>query len=325
MGLGNQFYDNTGDGIYANGNVAVDGNTVYGQTTENADGILLSGTTGTENIVYSNYNGIVSTNSTVTYNRVYNNANVGIEGDGDATVTGNDVYGNYIGIESNVAPNSATGPFIINNLVYNNIAAEPKGATSTSAEGIWLTGGNSSQIDNNTVYQPSGDAVRIDAYSGLTAANIQVENNILWTQNGYDIALASASETGFRSDYNDLYFTTGGGAGLWENVGRVSLAAWNSASNADANSLSDRPAVRECRPRVISTSRARRAASMAVPSLPFSAPIICPSPIRERSPPTPASLPPSIAVMLRSLFPTSRRLMADSLILALSAIPHRHR
>ena len=62
---------------------------------------------------------------------------------------------------------------------------------------------------NNTVYQPTGNAVQIQNSS----QNIVLRNNILWAKAGYDISVDSTSEQGFRSDYNDLVITSGA-AGL---------------------------------------------------------------------------------------------------------------
>ena len=117
-----------------------------------------------------------------------------------------------MGIKSETASNSATGPFIINNLVYDNTVAAPRGATAPTSYGIWLLGGNATQITNNTVYQPTGDALHIDAFEGLTATGIQVENNIFWTQNGYDIVLAPSSENWFQERLQRSYFLPAAGA-----------------------------------------------------------------------------------------------------------------
>ena len=45
---------------------------------------------------------------------------------------------------------------------------------------------------------------------------ISLENNILWTQAGYDLYVTPDSEQGFSSDYNDLYTTASGKLAFWE-------------------------------------------------------------------------------------------------------------
>ena len=223
LNLGNTFFNNSIYGINASGNsgyasMLIAGNVVYGQNSVTGDaGINLSGgVTVTENIVYSNYDGIRTNSfaSLISNNRVFNNSDVGIEADDGATATGNDVYSNGVGIRSSTAPNTGTGPYLTNNLVYAN-----------ATKGIWLIGGNASRIDNNTVYQITGDALHIDAYGGILASGIQVENNILWTSGGYDVTLDPTSENGFKSDYNDLYVTGTGKIGLWENIAQATLGA----------------------------------------------------------------------------------------------------
>ena len=83
---------------------------------------------------------------------------------------GNTVYGNGVGIQT--AYDNERGPVNIeNDLVYANTAA-----------GIEVSGDNSGQIINNTVYQIAGDAVQV-----WTSRNVALLNNILWTQAGYDL------------------------------------------------------------------------------------------------------------------------------------------
>jgi parallel beta-helix repeat protein len=233
LGLGNEFHNNHNDGISANGSVLLAGNIAYGQSAAGDAGIVLAGgATATENVVHDNYDGILSSfsPSSITNNLAYNNSNVGIEGDDGATLSGNVAYSNGVGIRSMSPPNSYLGPYISNNLVYNN-----------SLQGIWLTGGNGATFYNNSVYQPAGDALHLDAYAGLPASGIQIENNILWTQSGDDISLASTSENGFKSDYNDLYFTGSGAAGFWEGTAQATLTSWQSATGNDADSIFANP------------------------------------------------------------------------------------
>jgi parallel beta-helix repeat protein len=232
LGLGNKFYNNTTDGINASsGSILLAGNTVYGQTAKNDAGInIAGGETATENVVYDNYNGINSLASILTYNNVYSNSNVGIESDGGGTLTGNVVDQNGIGVQSFSAPNSSQGPYLTNNLLYNS-----------STAGIALYGGNNSTFYNNTVYQLSGNAISVAPDGSLISANVQIENNILWSQDGYDLAINPASENGFVSDYNDLYVTAAGQVGQWQNFAQANLQAWINASNNDADSISVDP------------------------------------------------------------------------------------
>ena len=51
------------------------------------------------------------------------------------------------------------------------------------------------QIVNNTVFQPTGDAVRVE----VGYRNVVLRNNILWAQAGYDIFVPGESQAGFQS------------------------------------------------------------------------------------------------------------------------------
>lgn len=217
-------FNNGHYGIEAFGAITVAGDTVYGQTATNYGGInLQANAVGEYNVVYGNYTGITASGGTVSFNTVYNNTNVGIEGDSGTIITDNTVYNNSIGIKSSGSSSSQT---VINNLVYNN-----------STQGIWLIAGSGVTIYNNTVYEPTGDAI----YVGANSSNIKIENNILWTLAGVDIFVDPTSESGFKSDYNDLYYTAAGNAGEWENVTESTLLAWSGATSNDPDSISANP------------------------------------------------------------------------------------
>ena len=228
---GNQVHDNSSLGIGASGNVLVSGNSVYGQT--NAVGIRLSsGAQATQNVVFDNSEGITAFwydgyGTIINNNRVYHNSNIGIHVYNDSIVQGNTVYSNSVGIQADPWYYwGAAYPFsgaIINNLVYAN-----------TNQGIIINMGSGARVVNNTVYQPVGDAVRVQGGS----QNIQLRNNILWVQAGYDINIAADSQTGFNSDYNLFNRSDDPNAnvGYWNGNDR-DLADWQTASGQDANSL----------------------------------------------------------------------------------------
>ena len=113
-----------------------------------------------------------------------------------------------------------------NNLVYGN-----------TTQGILLTGITNSSLTNNTFFQPTGDAIDIQS----TATHTTLQNNILWAEAGYDIKVDPTSETGFQSDYNDLYTTGSGSIGSWESQTYTTLASWILELNADHHSLDADP------------------------------------------------------------------------------------
>ena len=73
-----------------------------------------------------------------------------------------------------------------------------------NGRGVLLTGTQGATVENNTIYTPGGDGIRLEN----SAAGNHIRDNIVWTQNGYDLYVANDSQLAFDSDYNDL-FTTG--------------------------------------------------------------------------------------------------------------------
>ncbi len=226
-GLGNVIENNGGDGVIASGNVLIAGNTI----ADNAGGtgIVVEGGTAEDNVVFGETTGIYTgTNSTssVIGNRVYDNTGTGIDASEASLVQANDVYSNAAGIAAIGNQYGAFSGTVLNNLVYAN-----------AQDGIVLQAANGAQILNNTVYQLTGDALLVD---GSSSSN-SLRNNILWVQDGYDIEVASDSQTGFASDYNILYATGTGKIGLWQNVPRKTLSAWQSTDFTDENSIAQDP------------------------------------------------------------------------------------
>ncbi len=60
-------------------------------------------------------------------------------------------------------------------------------------------------------------------------------------QAGFDISVAANSQAGFASDFNILYTSGTGQVGLWQEIARPTLAAWQNADFTDADSLALNP------------------------------------------------------------------------------------
>ncbi|MCC6629566.1 MAG: tandem-95 repeat protein, partial [Chloroflexi bacterium] len=215
-GNGNLVFNNRDGGIYASYGALVAGNTVSGHLGSNAWGIYgYSNVSVDSNVVYGNTHGIYDWFGRVDRNRVYANLQDGVRAE-NTDLLGNVVYANAVGLrfsEYYNQPRSAR-----NNLVYGNTTA-----------GV-VIGGTAQSFINNTVYQTTGDAVRVN-----NASNTQIYNNILRAGAGYALSVASDSQVGFASDFN--LFLEGGTLGQWQGVDRNTLAAWRGASFTDANSL----------------------------------------------------------------------------------------
>ncbi len=205
----NLVHDNTTAGIYADDGSVVTGNTVWRQTTTNAEGI---DAVGAPNVV-------------VAGNRVYGNY-LGILAQDSITLDDNDVYSNLTyGVELTTFANPATKVF--NNVIYAN-----------STGGILVTAISQAVLENNTVYQLNGDAINVTGSS----STITIENNILWVQSGFDLDIASNSQTGFVSNNNILYHIGSGAmVGMWNGAAQGTLAAWQTISSQDSHSSEANP------------------------------------------------------------------------------------
>ncbi len=227
----NQVHHNAATGIQANYQAVVVENTVWGQSATNAIGIDVNlGAAALRNVVFDNYWGITSTypysgTGPIEENRVYHNAATGIRVTYGTNVRGNVVYSNSIGIEGiNPYYGNYRGQ-ISNNLVYAN-----------TNQGIRVEG-IGAQIANNTVYQQVGNAVMVEGGS----TNVRLRNNILWVEAGYDIYVASDSQVGFNSDYNNLYSRSGGKLGLWGSREFSSYVDWRYEVGQDEHSQTTSP------------------------------------------------------------------------------------
>ena len=127
-----------------------------------------------------------------------------------------------------IALQFGSSAMLTNNLIYANFS-----------QGILAESGplGAGQIVNNTIYEPQGDGIDILDQS----KNVQLRNNIIWVQSGYDISVTADSEVGFASDYNILYTSGTGQVGLWDQVARPTLAAWQVADLTDADSQALNP------------------------------------------------------------------------------------
>ena len=233
---GNKVFDNEYN-IYASsysGLLSVLDNAVYGSIgTNSSGGIYASNATVTGNAVYGILGtGIEAADSTIVEeNQVYDNTGDGILAESaDDTISGNHVYANNIGIDVEDL-DYATGLVVSNNVVEGN-------ATYGIHAAVNSYGGNTAlQLLNNTVIQETGNAIQVDSGSN----NVQLLNNILWAQSGYDILVAPDSEVGFQSDYNDLYTTGMGQIGWWEGQSFSSVADWYYELGLDGHSITSEP------------------------------------------------------------------------------------
>ncbi|MDP6634998.1 MAG: right-handed parallel beta-helix repeat-containing protein [Phycisphaerae bacterium] len=222
---GNTVFDNFTRGVHGAFNTLVTGNEVYGHDGSNDWGIyvLHAGAAAEGNIVHHNYNGIYANHGADAIgNRVYANLNVGVWINYASNADGNIVYDNSVGISAN---GQSTG-VVRNNLIYAN-----------GNQGVVLAGADGTKVVNNTIFQPVGDAIRLQNSS----YDVDVRNNILWVQDGYDIFVTADSQSGFTSNYNILHTTLLGKMVSWGGAEFLDRQYWYYALNNDADSLTDDP------------------------------------------------------------------------------------
>ena len=220
---GNLVHDNGRSGIVVPAGVSVLRNAVFGHTGQNAVGIQITGlSTAAENVIYLNRVGVnLSNGGKAEKNRIYANT-TGIRLTDSSQATGNVVYSNSTGVDGY---SLFTGQ-LVNNLIYAN-----------SAQAVVLATSIGPDIENNTIYQTSGDAIRLK--SGTR--DVTLRNNVIWVQSGYAVNVDNDSQNGFQSDYNLLYATNTGQVALWQDRDRADLASWRSATFNDTNSLTTDP------------------------------------------------------------------------------------
>ena len=147
-------------------------------------------------------------------NDIHDNG-TGVAADSGAEVQYNVIRENLVGIAA------AAGVSIHHNLLYEN-----------SQQGILVDNDHTVPIVNNTVYTSTGDCVRV--IGGSTG--VTLFNNILWTEDGYCLYVATDSQVGFDSDYNN-YFATGAGVLVWWQKEFIDLLDWQVEADLDNHSI----------------------------------------------------------------------------------------
>ncbi len=187
--VGNDIHDN-GTGIDSDVDSATDGlgfvdmsrpNHIHANTT----GVQLDGRMQNQ-FIEGNTTGVAGSgllggDTFDTANRIERNT-LGVDFDG--TIQFNRIGENQTGVH----PRS--GQLIAHNVFYRN--------TQTALE---ISGLNTLQVISNTFYAVEGDNIRVEDIS----SNIEIRDNILWAEQGYDIYVANDSQNGYFSDFNTLH------------------------------------------------------------------------------------------------------------------------
>ncbi len=119
---------------------------------------------------------------------------------------------------ANVIEANTTGVQVAGRIEYQKIGRNTLGILASNqqlighnilyrnTESLRVDARNDVRIIQNTFYTPTGDHIRVVGGSQRT----EIQNNILWTENGYNLFVANDSTNGFFSDFNVLH-TSGSG------------------------------------------------------------------------------------------------------------------
>ena len=209
-------------GVNYQASAVLSGNSIH----DNATGIMSTvsstsaalGFVGTAqpNQIFANAVGVQLNNATMQNQHVYSNT-LGVMGSG--VLGGIDLtYANVL--ESNTVTVNFTGTIQYNRIDHEAVGIEAQSGLliaynvifDNSQAGIDVHGKTAVSIINNTLYAPAGD--NVDINGGSTATELL--NNILWAQSDYDINVANDSQTGYFSDYNNLYSSATGKLVHWD-------------------------------------------------------------------------------------------------------------
>ncbi len=177
-----------------------------------SDGLgMQPGTIG--NRIFANQIGVQLTGR-MQRQRIYQNA-TGVAGTGNLVSssldTANWIESNGVGVDltgriefQRIARNTVgiaafNSQLIAHNLIYRNTT------------GINVVGRTDVRIIGNTLYTPVGTLLQVSGGS----RQVEVQNNIFWTEDGYNLHIANDSTVGFFSDYNVLHTSGNGKIAYW--------------------------------------------------------------------------------------------------------------
>jgi len=192
------------------GNVTANQNKIFNTRSGNFGAMALiagSGTVFNNGEIADSDQAVNLAGGTLQNSRVYNTTGNGVGNSGigifvqSGSLIGNSIYSNNFGIKGS---SSAT---IRNNSIYANVSG-----------GVYLQGGTNGSFDGNTVYQLTGDALKVDT----SAQTLTIRNNIFSVRGGFAVNVDNNSQLGLFADYN---FYDIGGTGVLGKWGPASFSS----------------------------------------------------------------------------------------------------
>jgi parallel beta-helix repeat protein len=182
------------------------GTLVPNEIYSNTVGVALSGVMQWQHI-HDNQTGVQGSGNLVAAD--FDHANV-IE----LNVTGVDTSGSvqFNRIARNTTGVAAhNGQLVAHNLIYRNTTV-----------GIEVNSITDVRIVSNTLHSPVGDLIRVEGGS----KEVQITDNIMWAESGFDIYVSDTSQSGFWSDYNLLHASGTGKLVHWSGYDFTDILDW---------------------------------------------------------------------------------------------------
>ncbi|MCA9262213.1 MAG: right-handed parallel beta-helix repeat-containing protein [Planctomycetales bacterium] len=229
---GNIAFDNTTHGFELEGRTHIRDSESYG----NATGVYMnvqSTSVARGMSVHDNSTGVNMRTGALLESRVYGNEQFGVVTFGNAFAVElgqNRIYANDVGVYSQALSNTNR---IHHNVVYANTT------TGIQLNDASTQGGSTTEIINNTVYEPAATAVVIDGNS----RGVDLRNNILWAGGVDNVAVrvGANAQRDLTADYN-LYRYTNGATAAERQIELPTLLSWQLETGLDRHSFVGDPA-----------------------------------------------------------------------------------
>ena len=219
--IANNIISNSLTGALYNAPNTLDGNLIYGGNTGVSTSV--STTTGgfgyfgaaSANRIVNNDTGIILSQNAIIQKQYLWGNNIGVSGTGSIIPAGFE-FANTIG-------GSVTAVDVSGTVQYTRMERNATGIAARSSQliahnefvdnsvGIDISGDNDVRVFANTIVGTTGTNIRLLG----PASQVEVRNNILWTDSGTNLSVDNNSTSGFFSDYNTFIAGPTGSLVYW--------------------------------------------------------------------------------------------------------------
>ncbi|RLA51269.1 MAG: hypothetical protein DRQ65_08095, partial [Gammaproteobacteria bacterium] len=163
------------------------------------------------NDIHNNSNGVQLLNARVQGQHIHDNTD-GVVGDGivggESLDTANLILSNQRGVNlsSGTVQYSRIGLNGTGIVAADRLQIHHNEIYRNTSYGIYVNGADDVRITYNTLHAVTGDNVHLTG----GATRVELTNNILWAESGYDLYVSDGSRAGFYSDYNLMHVSGSG-------------------------------------------------------------------------------------------------------------------